>query len=160
MGNAKVEYTSPPERLEISKIIPNCRPEVGVYLPAILIFCYNQLAHLIVTIIFFFQDIRSIIFATSEEMETPYMTTYSSLVHGCADPIIDKLDGILQRGSIIVFIDHPTEYMMMGVLHRLVHLIVSRDLIDSLDLSGNLDLMGSIVNFMMESLCIYLIISL
>ena len=49
-------------------------------------------------------------FATSEEMETPYMATYSPLVHGCADPIIDVLDGILQKRSTIVFSDHPIEY--------------------------------------------------
>ena len=41
-------------------------------------------------------------FATSEEMKTPYMATYSPLVHGCVDPIIDELDEILQRRSTCV----------------------------------------------------------
>ena len=59
---------------------------------------------------FYFQDILSIMFATSEELETPYMATYNRLVHRCADLIIDVLDGILQKRSTIVYSDHPAEY--------------------------------------------------
>ena len=38
-------------------------------------------------------------FATSEEIKTLYMAMYSPLEHGCADPIIGELDGILQGGK-------------------------------------------------------------
>ena len=49
-------------------------------------------------------------FATNEEMETPYMATYSLLVHKCVDPIIDQLSEMLQGETIIVFTVQPTEY--------------------------------------------------
>ena len=42
-------------------------------------------------------------FATNEEMETPYMTTHSPIVNTNADPVIDRLSKILQGGTRIVF---------------------------------------------------------
>ena len=61
-------------------------------------------------VLFNFQDTRGIMFATSEEIETHYMATYSLLVHAYTNHIIDELDAILQGGTTIVFINNPTEY--------------------------------------------------
>ena len=50
---------------------------------------------IIIIMFYLISGIHSIMFATNKKMETPYITTYSTVIHTNANPIIDRLLEIL-----------------------------------------------------------------